>query len=450
MKRARLLGTSEGVKRLELCSANLEIASLSQATNPVRRKFARSRGPAELLKSATKTPGRGANLRAMSTSYGDSHIIKSLVSFGFTYTLAVEAVDATGADGLQAALDWLLVHCSTPRGPPPAARPHADGLHARAPALPLATPVPTPDEDEELAMAIQQSIDEQATARRRRGRGAVAADAARALALEEELVQQAIEASLLEQEKKRRQSAVDVAAAEAAFAELSAASAVAAPLPSRPRRDEAAERRMLAAVRAVAPNPVVIAKAAVVLRRRAAAARRRVASGEAVVPPRPAAAAPPTADELGVTSHEAAIIAGRRLLAERLLALQLRAVAISDDGNCQFRALAQQVYGDDVKYHAGVRKAIVERMRVDEAFFGAMFDGADELDAYLATMAMPRTWGDELTLRAAADAFGVSVHVITSTETNWYLRYDPSDGSTPKAHAFLTYVSPVHYDAVAG
>ena len=388
----------------------------------------------------------------MSTSYGDSHIIKSLVSFGFTYTLAVEAVDATGADGLQAALDWLLVHCSTPRGPPPAARPHADGLHARAPALPLATPAqPTPDEDEELAMAIQQSIDEQATARRREAGAAPSPPMPRERSLsEEELVQQAIEASLLEQEKKRRQSAVDVAAAEAAFAELSAASAAAAPLPSRPRRDEAAERRMLAAVRAVAPNPVVIAKAAVVLRRRAAAARRRVASGEAVVPPRPAAAAPPTADELGVTSHEAAIIAGRRLLAERLLALQLRAVAISDDGNCQFRALAQQVFGDDVKYHAGVRKAIVERMRVDEAFFGAMFDGADELDAYLATMAMPRTWGDELTLRAAADAFGVSVHVITSTETNWYLRYDPSDGSTPKAHAFLTYVSPVHYDAVAG
>ena len=149
-------------------------------------------------------------------------------------------------------------------------------------------------------------------------------------------------------------------------------------------------------------------------------------------------------------TREDKIAAGKALLGQRLAFLALRMVEMEDDGNCQFRALAQQVFGDDVKYHAGVRKAIVERMRADEAFFGAMFDGADELDAYLATMAMPRTWGDELTLRAAADAFGVSVHVITSTETNWYLRYDPSDGSTPKAHAFLTYVSPVHYDAVAG
>ena len=175
----------------------------------------------------------------MSTSYGDSHIIKSLVSFGFTYTLAVEAVDATGADGLQAALDWLLVHCSTPRGPPPSARPHADGLHARAGAA-------TGDAGADAGRGRGAGDGDPAEHRRagdgapaRGGRGAVAADAARALALGEELVQQAIEASLLEQEKKRRQSVVDVAAAEAAFAELSAASAVAA----RCRRGRGATRR---------------------------------------------------------------------------------------------------------------------------------------------------------------------------------------------------------------
>ena len=89
-----------------------------------------------------------------------------------------------------------------------------------------------------------------------------------------------------------------------------------------------------------------------------------------------------------------------------------------------------------------------------------------------------RTWGDELTLRAASDCFGVTIHVLTSHEANWYLRYAPADDKakagaksparkpTPGGAAaaqttsprrlkvewrgknvFLIYVSPVHYDA---
>ncbi|CAM9405351.1 unnamed protein product, partial [Heterosigma akashiwo] len=42
-------------------------------------------------------------------------------------------------------------------------------------------------------------------------------------------------------------------------------------------------------------------------------------------------------------------------------------------------------------------------------------------------MRKSRTWGDELTLRAVAEEYGVRVHVMTSTEENWYLHYDPHD-----------------------
>ena len=158
----------------------------------------------------------------------------------------------------------------TPRGPPPAARPRTGCTRAAGAAAGDAA---------QLRRTRTRSWrwrSSRASASRRRRAGARRARRRRrrcraSARSRKRTVQQAIEASLMEQEKKRRQSAVDVAAAEAAFAELSAASAVAAPLPSRPRRDEAAERRMLAAVRAVAPGPVVIAKAAVVL----AGARRR-------------------------------------------------------------------------------------------------------------------------------------------------------------------------------
>ena len=76
-------------------------------------------------------------------------------------------------------------------------------------------------------------------------------------------------------------------------------------------------------------------------------------------------------------------------------------------------------------------------------------------------MAMSRTWGDELTLRACADSFQVPIHVVQSTVDNWYLVYEPSDEfATPglaneseketkkKKRLFVSYISPVHYNAI--
>ena len=55
----------------------------------------------------------------------------------------------------------------------------------------------------------------------------------------------------------------------------------------------------------------------------------------------------------------------------------------------------------------------------------------NELDSYIEYMSRNRTWGDELTLRAAADCFGCTIHVVTSTDANWYLRYEPQQVGPP-------------------
>jgi len=147
-------------------------------------------------------------------------------------------------------------------------------------------------------------------------------------------------------------------------------------------------------------------------------------------------------------------------LGRRLESLGLSSLEMEGDGNCQFRALADQLFGHQ-KHHALTRQAAVEQMRRNADFFGMYFEDAAEFNAYLRNMARNRTWGDELTLRAAVEAYGCYAHVLTTTDANWYLVYQPegeplpslplpTGGAAPRRgkEIFLSYVSPIHYNAV--
>ena len=70
----------------------------------------------------------------------------------------------------------------------------------------------------------------------------------------------------------------------------------------------------------------------------------------------------------------------------RLDALGLSSLEMEGDGNCQFRALADQLFGHQ-KHHAIVRQAAVEQMRRNAEFFGMYFEDSAEFTAYLRDMA---------------------------------------------------------------
>ena len=95
-----------------------------------------------------------------------------------------------------------------------------------------------------------------------------------------------------------------------------------------------------------------------------------------------------------------------------------------------------------------VRTVCVEHMRSHAAEFSCFCAGEGEFDAYLKKMGRARAWGDELTLRAICNAFGATLHVTTSQEGSWYLKYEPEERKAGRS-VFLAYVSPVHYNAFA-
>lgn len=149
--------------------------------------------------------------------------------------------------------------------------------------------------------------------------------------------------------------------------------------------------------------------------------------------------------------RECLILEGNELLRQRCVFLSFRLVEMQDDGNCQFRALSHELYGTQ-KHHERVREIVVRHLRNHASEYSPLF-GDGEWPAYLTSMSRSRTWGDELTLRAAADAFEVRIHVITSTAENWYLVYHPEsftevDASSCMRELFLTYLAPIHYNVV--
>jgi hypothetical protein len=67
----------------------------------------------------------------------------------------------------------------------------------------------------------------------------------------------------------------------------------------------------------------------------------------------------------------------------------------------------------------------MEHMRSSPDSFMPYVGEQGEWESYLMRMEMNKTWGDELTLRAASDAYGLPIHLITTEEEHWHSVYEP-------------------------
>lgn len=144
---------------------------------------------------------------------------------------------------------------------------------------------------------------------------------------------------------------------------------------------------------------------------------------------------------------------GKKRLEKRIALLGGKIAHQASDGNCMFRSISFAVMGS-ADYHAAVREWVVNHMIAMSSFYGVFFDGELEFDRYVQGMLLAGTWGDGLCLHAAATLFGVPICVVSSEEMHWKLRFTPSP---PEEEAkddrrgppvVLSYLSPVHYDAV--
>ena len=118
---------------------------------------------------------------------------------------------------------------------------------------------------------------------------------------------------------------------------------------------------------------------------------------------------------------------------------------VGGDGNCQFRALADQLYGRE-DYHSTVRGCIVSQLRARPELYCEYCD--QPYITYCSRMALEGTWGDHLTLQAAADYYGLRIAVVASFAGAAFLEITPRTPLQGSRVLWLSFWADVHYNSV--
>ncbi|EGC34926.1 hypothetical protein DICPUDRAFT_152796 [Dictyostelium purpureum] len=95
---------------------------------------------------------------------------------------------------------------------------------------------------------------------------------------------------------------------------------------------------------------------------------------------------------------------------------------IPGDGNCQMHALSDQIFGD-LEHSVIIRNNIVYWLRQNKGFYLpngetlSDFVTTNSWEEYCDSMSKNGTWGDHLTLVAAAEIYKINISIISSVES---------------------------------
>ncbi|KAK6173310.1 hypothetical protein SNE40_016785 [Patella caerulea] len=143
-------------------------------------------------------------------------------------------------------------------------------------------------------------------------------------------------------------------------------------------------------------------------------------------------------------------------LKSRLDSDNLQIDYIQGDGNCFFRALSKDIYGQE-GFHSEVRQAVVDVIEKYPKEFEKYLDSGDSLREHIHEMRLPSTWSTTMEIYAAATLLQRDIFVLSPDHTgdsyNWLLfkpmfSYDSGMSYHPCFIA-LCHTNGNHYDRIA-
>ena len=132
------------------------------------------------------------------------------------------------------------------------------------------------------------------------------------------------------------------------------------------------------------------------------------------------------------------------LLEQRLRHFQLRPFDAGGDGDCFFRAVSHQLYGDP-EHHLRVRAAGIAYMRDNPERFIESNTEISWLE-YLNNMSMQGTWGDAIIIQAVADQLKIKI-VIAETHEHFteYSIVQAVSSTQQLTEVYLGHIDEYHY-----
>ncbi|KAL6570691.1 OVARIAN TUMOR DOMAIN-containing deubiquitinating enzyme 12 [Orobanche gracilis] len=117
-------------------------------------------------------------------------------------------------------------------------------------------------------------------------------------------------------------------------------------------------------------------------------------------------------------------------LIQRLHVYGLYEQKVSGDGNCQFRALSDQMYRSP-EYHKHIRKEVVKQLKdyrsLYEGYVPMKYSRYYKKMAKGALTQRSGEWGDHITLQAAADKFAAKICLLTSFRDTCFIEIVPQN-----------------------
>ena len=128
------------------------------------------------------------------------------------------------------------------------------------------------------------------------------------------------------------------------------------------------------------------------------------------------------------------------VLQQRLRCFQLRPFDVGGDGDCFFRAVSHQLYGNPER-HFEVRAAGIAYMRDNPERFIESNTEISWLE-YLNNMSMQGTWGDAMIIQAVADQLKLKITIAERTHEGFreYSIIQPVSSTQQLTHVYLGHI----------
>ena len=89
---------------------------------------------------------------------------------------------------------------------------------------------------------------------------------------------------------------------------------------------------------------------------------------------------------------------------------------IGGDGNCMFRAVSDQIYGNE-DYHGIIREKCMKYLLIERQFFSQFVEGGDkEFDNYINMKSQSGVWGDDVELQAISEIYNRPIEIYSGSD----------------------------------